>query len=694
MYRIRIKGMDNYPCENEKILYVINPSSLLDPIFIALFLPHKMTYIVDENIAHTWYMKPLRSFGKVIEADFNSFTSTKKIIQALEEHSHCMVFHDRQFITNPALMNIYETTALIITKTKAKLLPILIDGAQYSPFSYFHHKAKLHLFPKVTLTILPVQEITSPHASSKENRKYLASKIHTLMSELRYQATDINMNILESLVQAIKIHGKKKYIAEDQDRTPITYNTLFLKSYALGAALDAHIGKEKCIGFLLPNSLASIVAFLALHLYKHIPAMLNFSAGKNSLLSACQTGLIKTIVTSRKFIKLADLQELEQAILDAQIRIIYLEDVAKKVTLGIKIKAVYNTFFLNIPKVDPQSPCAMLFTSGSEGLPKAVLMSHANVKANHEQILSIISVTSADRFFNCLPMFHTFGLGVGTLLPILNGMFVFMYPSPLHYRIVPQLFYESLSTFLLGTDTFLTGYARYGKPYDFFNARYIIAGAEKLRDSTIDTYTRKFKITPLEGYGATETSPVVSVNTPANRRAESVGKLLPGIEYQLLPVEGIEKGGNLCVRGDNIMLGYMFNAQPGILCPPQDGWHELGDIVEVDQENFIYIKGRAKRFAKIGGEMVSLAAVEQALNSLLKDTLYGVISLPDDKKGEVIVLLVEKNPITTGNIAAHFARHDIPPLWVPKKIFNLKSVPLLGSGKFDYAEAKKIALSA
>ncbi len=704
LYRVKVQGMENYPKmpkktqetdNKEKFLYVISPSSLLDPILLATFLPKKITLLIDKDIAKKWYLTPFYALCNVIEIDFKSPVSTKKIISALEENSHCLVFHDRQFVTDPSFMKIFEATAFIVTKTKAKLLPIIIDGAQFSPFSYFHHTAKLFTFPKITLKILPIQEVEEiKDGSKKEYRKLLASRLHSIMTELSYKGHNLDVSILESLVRSIKVIGKNKIIAEDHERAKINYKNFYLKANALGGGMHKEFPNEKNIALMMPNSLAAAVAFFGLHFYKHIPAMINFSSGPDAVVIACQTVLIKSLITSRKFIQVAELGHLIEALEKANIRILYLEDISKKISLFTKIKAVFNTLLLRIPKLNPSDPCAILYTSGSEGVPKAVLMSHRNVKANHEQVMSTITVTSADRFFNCLPMFHTFGLTVGTLLPILNGMKVFVYPSPLHYKIVPQLFYESLCTFLCATDTFLTGYARFGKPYDFCNARYIVAGAEKLRANTLETYLTKFNSPILEGYGATETSPVVSVNTPANIRAGSVGKLMPGMEYKLTEVDGIEKGGNLHLRGDNIMLGYMRHSNPGVLEPLKEGWHELGDIVEVDNENFIYIKGRAKRFAKIGGEMVSLTAVEQALNPILQDTLYGVVSIPDEKKGETLVLIVEKNEITTGKIASHFASHGLPSLWTPKKILNMKAAPILGTGKFDYTKAKQIAQEA
>ncbi len=694
-YRVKVSGFENYQAAEGKVLYVLNPSSLLDPILLALFVHSDMTYIVDKEIADRSYIRPMRWLGKVIEVDFSSPNSTKEIINALDEHSHCVVFQDTQLFVDSKLMRIYESAALIASKAKATLLPVRIDGADYSSYSYFQHKANLKSFPKISISILKPQKIQEKEGlSNKEKRKFLASELHALMLELRYRSGDIEKSILQTFVEAIKIHGKNKVIAEDHEKNSITYKNIFLKGQALGGAMHKLFPNEKYIGFMLPNSLAAVVAFMGLHFYKHIPAMINFSAGTQPVIVGCQTVQVKTIISSRKFIQLAELKNLEDAILREGIRIVYLEDVSKSISLFTKLSAVYKTLFLKVPHVDHNEACAVLYTSGSEGMPKAVLMSHRNVMANHEQTLASVYVTSADKFFTCLPMFHTFGLTVGTLLPLLRGVPVFMYPSPLHYRIVPQLFYESRSTFLCGTDTFFSGYARYGKPFEFFNMRYMVAGAEKLREATANLYRDIYGVNIIEGYGVTETSPVVSVNTPANTRARSVGKLFPGLEYKLDPVEGIDVGGCLCLRGDSVMLGYMRHSNPGVLEPLFEGWHNTGDIVEVDNERYIFIKGRAKRFAKIGGEMVSLTAVEQALDGLINEVVYGVVSVPDDRKGEVLVLIIENHELATSQIATYFAQKGLTPLWTPKKIINVKQAPMLGSGKFDYQGARKLAIEA
>lgn len=710
-YRVEIRGREHYSAAGERVLIVINPGSLLDPLLIGSMLPDRVTLAVDRAVARKWWMKPILALVDTIQVDFSSPTSTLSLVRAIEKHKRCMVFHGARFQNDPRFMRILEATGLIAEKARAALLPIRIDGAAYSRFSYFRHKVRLHWFPRVTLTVLPPQKLqAAPDLPPRERRRRVAVQLYGVMTDLLYGSTNIDQNVLQTFVDAVAVYGRSYIIAEDQDRNTLTYGDMLLKFQALGRTLGRVFAGEDRVGFMLPSSLPGVVAFLGLHVTGTVPAMLNFTAGAAPVTSGCRTVGLKSVLTSRKFIRLADLQPLENALREAGLRIVYLEDVAGAMPLRDKIAGFVAARLLRAPRTSPDSPLAILFTSGTEGMPKAVFMSHRNANANREQMLSIVNVNSGDRLFNCLPMFHTFGLGIGTLLPLASGIRVFLYPSPLHYRIVPQLFYESLSTVICGTDTFFTGYARYGRPYDFFNARLVIAGAEKMRESTAATWKEKYGVTMVEGYGATETSPVIAVNTPANHRAGSVGRLAPGMAYRLRPVPGVEGApgenvGDLWVRGDNVMLGYMRSSRPGVLEPPVDpeggedpdgglGWYDTGDIVHVDAENFIFIKGRAKRFAKVGGEMISLAAVESALRDLWPDAVLGVVAVPDSRKGEQLALIIEREDATTGRIAAYFASRGLSPLWTPKKILCVRHAPLLGTGKFDYAAAKALATEA
>lgn len=746
-FRVQVQGFENYTAAGNRVLLVINVGSLLDMLLLSTFLPHRISVVVDTRIAKKWWLCPILSCAHVIEIDFNSKTATLNVVRAIERHERCVVFQSSRHHYDDVFMKLLESTALTVHKAKACLLPIRIEGAAYSYFSYYRHKQRLQYFPKISLAILPPQYINfTEDVSPRLRRKHTATKLYKIITTLMLESTNLNKNVMQAFVEAVSIHGRKYIIAEDHERKTITYGTMLLKTHVLARALSKHLKKDEHVGFLLPSSLVGIVCFLALQTIYKVPAFLNFTAGIASILSACKTVQIKSIVSSKKFIKLADLEHLRDALINDGIHIIYLEDIAKQISLADKIKGALAAKFLCAPNTKANSPLAILFTSGTEGHPKAVFMSHKNALTNREQILSSVYLHSGDRLFNSLPMFHTFGLGVGTILPITTGMKVFMYPSPLHYRIVPKLFYESMSTVICGTDTFFAGYARYGQPYDFCNARLVISGAEKLRDATARTWKEKYNVHILEGYGTTETSPVISVNTPAHKRHGSVGRIFPGMEYRIKPVENIKEGGTLCVKAGNVMLGYMRASNPGVLEPPReffepsssketivkdssiqekmtqeavsvkmkhatkidnsniehdamadgwlDGWYDTGDIVTVDNEDFIYIKGRAKRFAKLGGEMVSLVAVEMAISVLFEDTILGIVAIPDEKKGEQLILIIEKENISPSQIATYFASKGISALWVPKRILSVKQAPILGSGKFDYVSAKNLALQS
>ncbi len=706
LFRVEVQGQNNYIDAGKRVLLVINAGSLLDTLLVSTFLPDKVSVVVDRRIAKKWWMRPVLSCSNVIEVDFSSPTATLKVVRAIKTHQRCMVFHAKRFNHDQFFMKLLEATALIAEKAQAYLLPIRIDGAAYSHFSYFRHQQRLRYFPKISLTILPPQSLgfenALEHRSPRVFRRKTATRLYKIITELMVESTNVNLNIMQVFVDAVATHGRKYIIAEDHERKTMTYGTMLLKSHVLGRVLAKKLSGEERVGFMLPTSLAGLVCFLSLHVAKKVPAMINFTAGASPVLSACKTVELKTVVSSRRFIKLAELDHLEQALVQAGIRVLYLEDIAANISLVNKIRGAFASQFLQAPKTPASDPLAILFTSGTEGFPKAVFASHSNIITNKEQMLAVVDIHSGDRLFNSLPMFHTFGLSVGTILPLAMGIKLFMYPSPLHYRIVPQLFYESLSTIICGTDTFFAGYARYGRPYDFSHARLVIAGAEKLRDSTAQIWKEKYGVEISEGYGATETSPVISVNTPANKRYGSVGRILPCMEHRLKAVDEIKEGSSLCLKGGNIMLGYMRAGTPGVLESPREdfsdgdgeGWYDTGDIVELDDEGFVYIKGRAKRFAKLGGEMVSLVAVETALGGLWGDIALGIVSIPDDKKGEQLVLIIEKEDVTASQIAAYFASRGISPLWVPKRILSVKQVPILGSGKFDYVAAKENALKS
>jgi acyl-[acyl-carrier-protein]-phospholipid O-acyltransferase/long-chain-fatty-acid--[acyl-carrier-protein] ligase len=410
------------------------------------------------------------------------------------------------------------------------------------------------------------------------------------------------------------------------------------------------------------------------------------------VLSAGRTARLRTVVTSRRFIELARLESLAAA-LGAAVEIVWLEDLRDSLGFADKLYGLYASRFVAGRRRDiaAADPAVILFTSGSEGAPKGVVLSHANLLANCRQLAARVDFSPADHLLNVLPMFHSFGLTGGFLLPLLSGVRTFLYPSPLHYRIVPELAYGIGATLLFGTDTFLAGYARAANPYDFYALRYVFAGAEPVREETRRVWAERFGKRILEGYGVTECSPVIAVNTPMHFKAGTVGRLLPLIERRIEPVDGIAEGGRLLLRGPNVMAGYLLADQPGRLLPPEEGWHDTGDIVRIDDEGFFAIAGRVKRFAKVGGEMISLAAAERIALAAYPDYRHAVIALPDARRGERLVLVSEVPEARRDALIAAAHREGLPEIAVPRDVLSVAALPLLGSGKTDYPAVTRLA---
>ena len=438
--------------------------------------------------------------------------------------------------------------------------------------------------------------------------------------------TPIDQTLFDALVRARQTRDTGKPVVEDPLGTKLTYKKLVVGAQVLGAKLAPMLPPEgAAVGVLLPNAAGVAVTFFALQTIGRVPAMLNFTAGSANVIAACKAANVSTVLTSRVFVEKGHFEALVQAI-EGVARVIYLEDIRATVTFFDKLKGLRQGGTAQV-KRDCNAPAAILFTSGSEGLPKGVVLSHRNLLANCAQSLTRVACNGVDKVFNALPVFHSFGLTAGLLMPLIAGVPVYLYPTPLHYRIIPELVYGSNATILFGTDTFLAGYARTAHPYDFARVRLVLAGAEAVKDRTRQLYMDRFGVRILEGYGVTETAPVLAINTPLANKAGTVGRLSPLMEARLEPVPGIDTGGRLYVRGPNVMLGYYRADNPGVLEPPVDGWHDTGDIVEIDPQGFITIKGRAKRFAKIAGEMVSLSAVEALAAELWPQLITVVVAL-------------------------------------------------------------------
>ncbi|MCP5369505.1 MAG: acyl-[ACP]--phospholipid O-acyltransferase [Rickettsiaceae bacterium] len=698
LYNVEVKGLENFGKAGKKAVIIANHLSYLDPPLIATYIPETIKFAINTHIAKEWWIRPFLKIIKTYPIDTTSSLAIKTLITEVKKNHKIAIFPEGRISSTGSLMKIYEGPGMIADKANASLLPIRIDGTQFTIFSKNRKNIEASWFPfkrKITITILPpVKFIPETEISGKERRKYITDKLYDVMSNMLFLSSNYQKTIMNSFIEASKLYGNKRIIIQDADNNEAKYHSILFKTFILSNLVKKQTDNYRNIGIMLPNSNATFLTFLALQSIGKVTAMINFTSGVNNIIVSCRSAAINIIFTSRKFVEKASFEQLIISLKKAGIKIIFLEDIRKNLTLFVKVKsfigALFPQTYYNIicPQQNSQELAVILFTSGTENIPKAVALSHNNIQANRNQVLARIDIKPYDVAFNSLPMFHSFGLTT-SLIMVLNGTKVYFYPNPLHYRIIPEIIYYIGATIMFSTDTFLGNYAQYAHPYDLHTLRYVIAGAEKVKDKTRQIWSEKFGIRIFEGYGVTEASPVLSFNNPMYNKVGSVGKLLPNIEYFLQPVEGISKGGRLCIKGPNIMLGYITSDYPGVILPTRmeqlgEGWYDTGDIVAVDQEGFITILGREKRFAKIAGEMISLTAVEQLLSKADPLHAHAVISVEDNKKGEKIIAFTTNKSLCKNALVQVIHQMQLSELNIPKEIIYIDVVPMLASGKIDY----------
>ncbi len=691
---VDVAGLSNLPAPDQRAIYVVNHLSFGDGAFVAAFLPGSPVFAVDATTAHQWWARIFLSAVRHFDVDPSNAFSTKAMVQAVKSGDRLVIFPEGRITRTGTLMKVYEGAGMVADKAGAVIIPIRIDGLQFSRLSRMGGRFPRRWFPRLSFTILPPVSLNlSPELRGHPRRDAVGVLLQNIMEQSSFSTANTHRTLFRALLDAKARFGGAMPIIEDIDRTPLSYSRVVLGAAVLGRRLARLAPQGGFVGVMLPNANGAVVTFMALQAFGRVPTLLNFSAGAEAMLAACAAAEVTTVLSSRAFIERAKLGPVVER-MERDVRFVWLDDVRADLTLRDKLRGWLDARLAHrLPgvRVAADMPAAVLFTSGSEGTPKGVVLSHRNFLANIAQAAAVIDFNANDRVFNAMPMFHSFGLTGGTLLPLLSGVPAFFYPSPLHYRIVPELIYGTDATIAFGTDTFLTGWARFAHPYDFYTMRYIFAGAEKLRDDTRRLYAERFGVRVLEGYGVTETSPVLAVNTPMHCRPGAAGRLLPGMEYRLDPVEGIDEGGRLVVRGPNVMLGYLRTTAPGVLEAPVDGWYDTGDICTVDATKFITIRGRAKRFAKIAGEMVSMPAAEALAGALWPDAAHAVVAVPDGRKGEALVLLTTQRDATTSALQAHARERGVAEIAVPRSLRLVDSLPLLATGKVDYPAATAMA---
>jgi acyl-[acyl-carrier-protein]-phospholipid O-acyltransferase/long-chain-fatty-acid--[acyl-carrier-protein] ligase len=695
LFRVSVTG-DRHSFDNERTLIVANHESLLDGLLLALFLPVDATFVVHTQVARGWLVRQLLRFVPHLLVDSMSPMAMKLTIRLVESGRPVVIFPEGRLTITGSLMKVYDGAGFIAARTGATVVPIRIDGAGRSYFGRLAGVYPRSLLPKVSITIHPRRTIPMPSLPSAKQRRRRAGELMRRVLLDMLVAARPKRTLFDAFLDAKATFGSHYRLVEDVRMEEESYGSMLRMILALARLTRAFTRPDDIVGVMMPNAASTLALILALSATRRVPAMLNYTAGADGLRAACVAARVKHIVTSRAFIDKAHLAPVLEQL--AGIEIHYLEDLQAGLGTWARLCIAVLQLFPRTLKVrqTPDDPAIVLFTSGSEGRPKGVVHTHASILSNVAQIRAVADFTPLDKFMIALPVFHSFGLTCGAIMPLVSGSKVFLYPSPLHYRVIPELVYDRNCTVLFGTSTFLGNYAKYAHPYDFGRLRYVVAGAERLSDDVQSLWLEKFGIRVLEGYGITECAPVIAVNVPMACRTGSVGQIVPGLEHQLEPVPGIEEGGVLRVRGPNVMGGYLLYDSPGTVCTSalQDGWYNTGDIVFIDEDGFVHIRGRVKRFAKIAGEMISLEVVERIATQAAPGFSHAAATRADSAKGEAVVLFTSAKGLTREQLGAAAKNIGAPELAVPRSVVVLDQIPLLGTGKIDYMRLKQMAESA
>jgi acyl-[acyl-carrier-protein]-phospholipid O-acyltransferase/long-chain-fatty-acid--[acyl-carrier-protein] ligase len=678
--RVEVTG-DVTALSGRRVLIVANHPSAYDGLLLALCLPVSPVVVLPREDKRHWLMRLAAGFIEHQSWDMNHPMTVKKVLRLLEQGRPVALFPEGRVARAGNVMKIYEGAALIAFRSGAMLVPVHLEGARHG----FSHGLS---GGRVSLRVHPAVRVDTPAGCGPRQRRELgARELGRIMQAATFHS-HVPKGLFDAFLDAVEREGRRTEILEDMNEEPKTYGELLKASLAIGRWIGRRTDAGETVGVLLPNLFVSVGVVLALQCKGRVPAMLNYTGGPRGIEASRAAAALKTVITSRRFVEQAALEPLIAVL--GGVNILYVEDI--RAQFGILDKLWLMAWALHFPRrvrvpVNPHASAAILFTSGSEGKPKGVALSHAGIQANILQIRTVIDFTPADKVLNALPMYHAYSFTAGVMLCLLTGTRLFLYISPLRYRAIPEIAYRRDATYLFGTSTFLGFYARHAHAGDFGTLRYVISGGEKLGEDVAKLWQEKFGLRIFEGYGGTECT-VISLSTPLSYRPGCVGRVLPGLETRLEPMDGIDRGGVLHVRGPSVMLGYLQNDAPGQVQPPGsvfgEGWHRTGDVVDIDEDGFVRIAGRVKRFAKIAGEMVSLDQVERVAAAVSPAHQHAAVLKLEAAGGETTVLFTTDPTLHRGLLQKGARASGAPDLAVARGIIRVAEIPLLGNGKTDY----------
>ena len=710
LYRIKVEGRDNFPAKGGALL-APNHVSMVDAVLLIAATDRPIRFLMFKGSYEHWLVKPFAKMMRVIPVASNLgprdlIHSLREATKSLQEGEIVCIFPEGQMTRIGQMLPFRRGMERIMKGVDAPIIPVHLDGVWGSIFSFERGKFLWKLPRKIPY---PVTVSFGKPMPSTTTAVEVRKVVQDLGAEAYRHRRERMQTLHRSFIHMARRHPRRFAMA-DGNTPHVRFGSALVRAVALARRLRSVWKDQPMVGILLPPSVGGALVNFAASLQGKVPVNLNYTASTEVLASCAKQCNLKTVITSRAF--------LEKVKLEVPGESIYLEDLVPTITGGQKFAALLASWFL--PATSLERACGsdhksklddtatIIFSSGSTGDPKGVILSHGNIAANVDQIAQIFMLDAKDRILGILPFFHSFGF-TGTLcLPAAVGMGVVYHPSPLDSRAIGALVSKYEVTFLLATPTFLQMYTRRCSPEDFGSLQYVVAGAEKLPDRISQAFEDQFGLRPLEGYGCTECAPVVSVNRRDFRAASfrqvgakrgSIGHPLPGITVKIVDVEtgqpsAFGQPGLLYVKGPNVMQGYLGRPEKTAEVL-QDGWYNTGDIAVLDEDGFIRITDRLSRFSKIGGEMVPHIRVEDKLHEVVGVTeqVFAVTGVPDEKKGERLFVLYTLPDDKLKDCLEKLAASDLPALWKPKadQFARVESLPYLGTGKLDLRKIKETA---
>jgi acyl-[acyl-carrier-protein]-phospholipid O-acyltransferase / long-chain-fatty-acid--[acyl-carrier-protein] ligase len=710
LYRLDVAGRENVPAKGGALL-VPNHVSMADAAFLLASLDRPVRFLMFRGSYEHPLVKPFAKILGVIpiasdQGPREMIHSLREATQALEDGELLCIFPEGQMTRIGQMLPFRRGMERVMKGVDAPIIPVSLDGVWGSIFSFaggrFLWKLPRRLPYPVRITFgkaLPAS------ATATEARK----AVQDLGAESFARRKGHMHTLQESFVHTARRHPFRFAMADGQ--TPrLKFFAVLARTVFLARRLRAHWHGQEMVGILLPPSIPGALVNLAAMLMGKVPVNLNYTASNETLASCAKQCQLKTVISARAFLERVKVQPPAEAI--------FLEDLAQDPQFSERVTAAAGAAllptqslvrFVGGRSVLLDDTATVIFSSGSTGEPKGVMLTHYNIASNVEQLDQVFFLHADDRIMGILPFFHSFGFTATLCLPAATGIGVVFHPNPLDSRVIGGLINKYSVSMLLATPTFLNAYTRRCTPEEFGSLRFVMAGAEKLPERVAVAFEDHFGIRPLEGYGCTECSPVVTVNTTDFRAASfrqvgakrgSIGHPLPGITVKIVDPEsgqalGINEPGLLFVRGPNVMQGYL-NRPDKTAEVLREGWYNTGDIATLDEDGFLRVTDRLSRFSKIGGEMVPHIKVEEKLQELAEatDQSFVVTSVPDEKKGERLMVLHTLSDEQLAECLERLAKSDLPALWRPRReqFVSVERLPYLGTGKLDLRKARELAL--